>query len=61
MTPPTNAAWHSRDILPILRFAEAWAAGSTSETHGPETLPERRSVGIESETTQTGINRCAPA
>jgi hypothetical protein len=39
MAPPTNAAWHSRDILPILRFAEAWDAGSTSETYDPETLP----------------------
>jgi hypothetical protein len=60
MAPPTNAAWHSWDILPILRFAEACAAGSTSETYGPETLPDRRSVGIESETTQTGIDWCAP-
>jgi hypothetical protein len=60
MAPPTNAAWHSRDILPILRFAEAWDGGSTSETYGPETLPDRRSVGIESETTQTGIDWCAP-
>jgi hypothetical protein len=56
MVPPTHAAWHSRDILPILRFAEAWDAGSTSETYGPETLPDRRSVGIESETTQTGVD-----
>jgi hypothetical protein len=36
MVPPTNAAWHSRDILAILRFAEAWDAGSTSETYDPE-------------------------
>jgi hypothetical protein len=55
MVPPTNAAWHSRDILPILRFGEtSWDAGSTSETYGPGTLPDRGPVGIESETTQTG-------
>jgi hypothetical protein len=60
MVPPTNAAWHSRDILPILRFAEAWDAGSISETYDRETLPDRRSVGIESETTQTCIDWCAP-
>ena len=54
MVPPTNAASHSRDILPILRSAEAWDAGSTSETCDPETLPDRGLLGIESETTQTG-------
>ena len=33
---------------------------STSEIYGPATLPDRRSVGIESETTQTGIDWGAP-
>jgi|SRR5271154_1759960 hypothetical protein len=61
MVPPTNAAWHSRNILPILRFGEtSWDAGSTSETYGLEILPDRRSVGIESETTQTDIDWGAP-
>ena len=61
MVPPTNAAWHSRDILPILRFGEtSWDAGSTSETYDLGILPDRRSVGIESETTQTGIDWGAP-
>ena len=51
----------SRDILPILRFGEnSWDAGSTSETYRPETLPDRRSLGIESETTQTGIDCGTP-
>src|ERR1700722_2591690 len=34
--------------------------GSTSETYGPGTLPDRRSLRIESEITQTGIDRGAP-
>ena len=34
--------------------------GSTSETYGPGTLPDRRSLGIASETTQTGIDCGAP-
>ena len=37
-----------------------WDAGSTSETYGPETLLDRRSLGIESETTQTGIDCGTP-
>ena len=61
MVPPTHAAWHGRDILPILRFDEnSWDAGSTSETYGAGTLPDRRSVGIKSETTQTGVDWGAP-
>jgi hypothetical protein len=35
-------------------------ASSRSETYGPGTLPDRGSLGIESETTQTGID-WAPA
>ena len=35
--------------------------GSTSETYGPGTLPDRRSLGIASETTQTGIDWGRPA
>ena len=38
----------------------SWDASSTSETYTPETLRDRRSVWIESETTQTGID-WAPA
>src|SRR5271155_955563 len=30
--------------------------GSTSETNSPRTVPDRRSLGIDSETTQTGID-----
>src|ERR1700722_18012205 len=34
--------------------------GSTSETYGPGTLPDRRSLRIESEIAQTGIDWGAP-
>src|ERR1700735_2416565 len=39
------------------RFLEPAAQ---AKTYGPATLPDRRSVGIESETTQTGIDWGAP-
>ena len=57
---PAHAAWHSRDILPILRFGGDSSDAGTCETYGPGTLRDRRSVGIESETTQTGIDWGAP-
>ena len=39
----------------------SWDAASTSETYGPGTLPDRSSLGIESETTQTDIGLRRPA
>ena len=44
-----------RDILPVLSSARLLGSGSTSETYGPGTLTDQRSLGIVSETTQTGI------
>ena len=56
-----HAAWDSRDILPILRFGETLGTPAAQAKHMVlETLPDRRSLGTESETTQTGIDWGAP-
>jgi hypothetical protein len=41
---------------PFRVSASSWDASSTSETYAPGTLPLRRSVRIESETTHAGID-----
>ena len=51
MPPPGNGG---RRVLLRCFGEDSWDAGSTSETYGPGTLPDRGPVGIESETTQTG-------
>jgi hypothetical protein len=52
-----HAAWHSLEHPSHSAFRrDTWDACSTSETYGPGTLPDRGSLGIESETTQTGID-----
>src|SRR5271168_924120 len=43
-------------LITICLVSAADGPGSTSETYDPGPLPDRRSVGIESETTQTGID-----
>ena len=56
---PYRLAWSGHPSNSAFR-RDSWDAGSTSETYGAGTLPDRRSVGIESETTQTGVDWGAP-
>ena len=53
-------AWRAPRSSSVFR-RDSWDAGSTSETYGPGTLPDRSSLGIESETTQSGIGLRHPA
>jgi hypothetical protein len=60
-SPSTHAAWHSGTSFLFCFRRDSWDAASTSETYGPGTLPDRSSLGIESETTQTDIGLRRPA
>src|ERR1700722_5804148 len=60
-SPPTHAAWRRGTSFLFCFRRDSWDAASTSETYGPGTLPDRSSLGIESETTQTDIGQRRPA